>query len=66
MQITLISPKGPLCCWLAALVPDELGATRTFFRNFFPINSLLRVDTNRRAGFPLGDEAWTGSLLRVH
>jgi radical SAM superfamily enzyme YgiQ (UPF0313 family) len=36
------------------------------FRNFFPINSMLRVDTNRRDGFPLGDEAWTGSLLRVH
>ena len=36
------------------------------FRNFFPINTMLRVDTNRRDGFPLGDEAWTGSLLRVH
>jgi radical SAM superfamily enzyme YgiQ (UPF0313 family) len=36
------------------------------FRNFFPINSMLRVDTNRRDGFPLGDEAWTGSLLRAH
>jgi radical SAM superfamily enzyme YgiQ (UPF0313 family) len=36
------------------------------FRNFFPINSMLRVDTNRRDGFPLGDEAWTGSLLRAN
>jgi radical SAM superfamily enzyme YgiQ (UPF0313 family) len=36
------------------------------FRNFFPINSMLRVDTNRRDGFPLGDEAWTSPLLRVH
>ena len=36
------------------------------FRNFFPINTMLRVDTNRRDGFPLGDDAWTGSLLRVH
>jgi radical SAM superfamily enzyme YgiQ (UPF0313 family) len=36
------------------------------FRNFFPINSMLRVDTNRRDGFPLGDEAWQGSLLRAH
>jgi radical SAM superfamily enzyme YgiQ (UPF0313 family) len=33
------------------------------FRNFFPINSMLRVDTLRRDGFPLGDESWTGSLL---
>lgn len=36
------------------------------FRNFFPINSMLRVDTNRRDGFPLGDEAWNGPLLRAH
>ncbi|HET7219923.1 MAG TPA: radical SAM protein [Vicinamibacterales bacterium] len=36
------------------------------FRNFFPINTMLRVDTNRRDGFPLGDDAWTGSLVRVH
>ena len=36
------------------------------FRNFFPINSMLRVDTLRRDGFPLGDEAWTGTLLRAH
>ncbi len=36
------------------------------FRSFFPINSMLRVDTNRRDGFPLGDEAWTGPLLPVN
>jgi radical SAM superfamily enzyme YgiQ (UPF0313 family) len=35
------------------------------FRNFFPINSMLRVDTNRRDGFPLGDEAWKGPLQPV-
>jgi hypothetical protein len=36
------------------------------FRNFFPINSMLRIDTTRRDGYPLGDEAWQGTLLRVH
>jgi hypothetical protein len=36
------------------------------FRNFFPINGMLRVDTGRRDGFPLGDEAWQGRLLRAH
>lgn len=36
------------------------------FRNFFPINGMLRVDTNRRDGFPLGDESWQGTLLRAH
>jgi hypothetical protein len=36
------------------------------FRNFFPINGMLRVDTGRRDGYPLGDEAWQGPLLRAH
>jgi radical SAM superfamily enzyme YgiQ (UPF0313 family) len=46
---------------------DEVNRADGFmFRNFFPINSMLRVDTMRRDGFPLGDEAWTGTLLRAH
>jgi radical SAM superfamily enzyme YgiQ (UPF0313 family) len=46
---------------------DAVNRADSFmFRNFFPINSMLRVDTNRRDGFPLGDEAWDGQLLRVH
>ena len=36
------------------------------FRSFFPINSMLRIDTMRRDLFPLGDDAWNGSLLRAH
>lgn len=35
------------------------------FRNFFPINAMLRGDTLRRDGYPLGDESWQGPLLRV-
>ena len=35
------------------------------FRNFFPINAMLRADTLLRDGYPLGDEAWQGPLLRV-
>ena len=35
------------------------------FRNFFPINSMLRVDTLRRDGFPLGDESCQQPLLTV-
>jgi len=46
---------------------DRVNRADAFmFRNFFPINTMLRVDTNRRDGFPLGDDAWTGSLLRAH
>ena len=35
------------------------------FRNYLPINAMLRVDTMRRDGYPLGDESWHGPLLRV-
>lgn len=46
---------------------DEVNRADAFmFRNFFPINTMLRVDTLRRDGFPLGDESWTGPLLRAH
>jgi radical SAM superfamily enzyme YgiQ (UPF0313 family) len=46
---------------------DPVNRSDAFmFRNFFPINAMLRVDTNRRDGFPLGDESWQGPLLRVH
>jgi len=33
------------------------------FRNFFPINFLHGNEINKRNGYPLGDEAWSGSLL---
>jgi radical SAM superfamily enzyme YgiQ (UPF0313 family) len=33
------------------------------FRNYFIINSLLRADVTGRDHYPLGDEAWQGSLL---
>jgi hypothetical protein len=34
-------------------------------RNFFPINAMLRADTNQRDGYPLGDEAWQRRLVPV-
>ena len=36
------------------------------FRNFFPINAMLRADTNQRDGYPLGDESWQRPMLHVH
>ncbi len=33
------------------------------WRNFYLINALHRGDVSMRDGFPLGDEAWPGSLL---
>jgi radical SAM superfamily enzyme YgiQ (UPF0313 family) len=35
------------------------------FRSFLPINWMHRADTSLRDHYPLGDEAWTGSLLRA-
>jgi radical SAM superfamily enzyme YgiQ (UPF0313 family) len=46
---------------------DDVNRSDAFmFRNFFPINSMLRIDTLRRDLFPLGDDSWNGSLLRAH
>ncbi len=33
------------------------------FRNFFPINFMHGNEINKRNGYPLGDEAWSGRLL---
>ena len=33
------------------------------FRNFFPINFMHGNEINKRNGYPLGDEAWSGQLL---
>ncbi len=33
------------------------------WRNFYLINGLLRGDVSARDDYPLGDEAWTGTLL---
>lgn len=45
---------------------DEVNRSDPFmFRNFFPINAMLRADTNRRDGFPLGDESCQQPLLPV-
>jgi radical SAM superfamily enzyme YgiQ (UPF0313 family) len=45
---------------------DEVNRSDGFmFRNFFPINAMLRADTNQRDGYPLGDESWQQPLLPV-
>ena len=33
--------------------------------NFFIINLLMRRELPQRKGYPLGDEAFTGSLIKV-
>jgi radical SAM superfamily enzyme YgiQ (UPF0313 family) len=40
-------------------------ADRFMFRNFFPINAMLRADTDRRDGYPLGDDTCRQPLLKV-
>ncbi len=34
-------------------------------RNYFPINWMHRRDVSSRNGYPLGDETWQGTLLKV-
>lgn len=34
-------------------------------RNYFPINWMHRLDVSSRNGYPLGDENWQGTLLKV-
>ena len=45
---------------------DRVNRADAFmFRNFFPINAMLRADTNQRDGYPLGDQACRQPLLAV-
>ena len=39
---------------------------RVHVPELLPDQRMLRVDTNRRDGYPLGDESWHGPLLRAH
>jgi radical SAM superfamily enzyme YgiQ (UPF0313 family) len=55
--------------WTSILRRSLDGVNRSdpfMFRSFFLINAMLRDDTNRRDGYPLGDESWRHPLLRVH
>jgi len=43
---------------------DEVNRSSGFmWRNFYLINSLHRQDVSLRDHYPLGDQAWQGSLL---
>src|SRR5262249_15009388 len=51
---------------IALRVCDPVNRADPFmFRNFLPINAMLRADTQRRDGYPLGDERCQRSLLFV-
>lgn len=45
---------------------DRNNRSNSFmFRNFFVINGMHRAEVSARDHFPLGDAAWTGTLLKV-
>lgn len=48
-----------------SIMKRSLGNRSDFFmlRNYFPINLLHQNDISLRNGYPLGDEAWSGTLL---
>ena len=69
LQRHCVEARRPFYAWPSIVRRglDPVNRSDFFmFRNFFLINGMLRVDTNRRDGFPLGDEAWDGPLLRAH
>ena len=52
--------------WSGILRRSLRNAADAFmFRNYFPINALHRREIGLRHGYPLGDQAWRGSLLEV-
>jgi radical SAM superfamily enzyme YgiQ (UPF0313 family) len=69
LQRECLDARRSFYAWSSIVRRGFDGVNRSdafMFRNFFPINGMLRVDTLRRDGFPLGDDAWTGSFLRAH
>lgn len=48
-----------------SIMKRSFGNRSDFFmlRNYFPINLLHQNDISLRNGYPLGDEAWSGTLL---
>jgi radical SAM superfamily enzyme YgiQ (UPF0313 family) len=69
LQRACLAARREFYAWssIASRALDPVNRSDWFmFRNFFPINGMLRADTNRRDGYPLGDEAWQGSLLRAN
>jgi radical SAM superfamily enzyme YgiQ (UPF0313 family) len=69
LQRLCVDARRRFYTWPSILRRSVMGANRTngfMFRNFFLINALHRADVSNRDHYPLGDAAWTGTLLKAN
>jgi radical SAM superfamily enzyme YgiQ (UPF0313 family) len=68
LQRLCIEARRQFYSWPSILRRSMMGANRSngfMLRNFFPINAMHRHDVSARDHYPLGDAAWTQSLIKV-
>jgi radical SAM superfamily enzyme YgiQ (UPF0313 family) len=69
LQRLCVEARRRFYTWPSILRRSVMGANRTngfMFRNFFLINALHRSDVSARDHYPLGDAAWSGTLLKAN
>jgi radical SAM superfamily enzyme YgiQ (UPF0313 family) len=69
LQRLCVDARRQFYAWPSILRRSVMGANWTngfMFRNFFLINALHRSDVSNRDHYPLGDAAWTGTLLKAN
>ena len=69
LQRLCVDARRRFYSWPSILRRSVIGANRQngfMFRNFFLINALHRTDVSLRDHFPLGDAAWTQSLIKAN
>lgn len=69
VQRCCIEARRRFYSWRSIAKRSVMGANRTngfMFRNFFLINALHRADVSARDGYPLGDPAFEGPLLKAN
>ena len=69
LQRLCVEARRKFYTWPSILRRSVAGANRRngfMFRNFFLINALHRGDVSARDHYPLGDAAWSGTLLKAN
>jgi radical SAM superfamily enzyme YgiQ (UPF0313 family) len=69
LQRLCVEARREFYTWPSILRRSVMGANRGngfMFRNFFLINALHRSDVSARDHYPLGDAAWSGTLLKAN
>ena len=68
LRLNCLAARRAFYSWPSILKRSTHRHNRSDFfmwRNFFLINAMHRQDVSLRDHYPLGDEAWTGTLLRA-